>query len=132
MNQCPTAIGLSLCEQVIIEDKTHNVTLVNCFTERTAEKFPSEPIPFVAFANLTDGLGEGMLEIVVQRLDTLDVVCRKSMRVRFTSPGNTMRLTVRIRDCCFPIPGHYQVSVLADGEFVAQRKMAVWEKEDDS
>src|SRR5437773_10702408 len=83
MHQCPGVLGLSLCEQVIVEEKTRNVTLVNCFTHRTVEQFPSEPISFVAFAVLCDGSGEITLEVVLQRLDTLEVVKRVSLVTHF-------------------------------------------------
>lgn len=36
MPQKPAAIGLFLCEQVIVEEKTRNVTPVNCFTRRNS------------------------------------------------------------------------------------------------
>ena len=33
------------------------------------------------------------------------------------------RYIIRIRGCSFPVPGHYEIMQLADGERVAQRKM---------
>src|SRR6266542_1706349 len=122
MPKLPIAVGLSLCEQVVIEEKTRNVTLVNSFTERAAKQFPSEPIPFVVFALLTDGFGEVTLEVAVERLDTLEDVYRKSFRARFTEPLRASRFNYRVRDCRFPVPGDYQVTLLADGEFLAQRR----------
>ena len=58
MTQKPVAIGMLTCEQVIIEEKTRNVTPVNCFSERTVTRFPSETFPFIVFAPLTDGAGK--------------------------------------------------------------------------
>jgi hypothetical protein len=123
MTQRPIALGLALCEQVIVEQKTGNITLVNCFTERNAEQFPSDPIPFVTFAWLTNGAGRVRLEIVIERLDTFEEVQRVSFSGRFTSPLQTMRRTVRIRSCSFPVAGQYQVSLLAENELLAQRKL---------
>jgi hypothetical protein len=40
MTQRPVAVGLLLCEQVIIEEGTRNVTPVNCFSPRAVERFP--------------------------------------------------------------------------------------------
>jgi hypothetical protein len=74
MNQRPVAIGLLLCEQVIVEEKTRNITPVNCFTIRTVEQLPSETFPFVIFAVLTDGTGEIPLEVTIQRLDSMDEI----------------------------------------------------------
>jgi hypothetical protein len=130
MAKRPIAIGLSLCEQVVIEENTRNITQVNCFTERTADRFPSDPIPFVAFALLTDGEGEITMEVRVERLDTLDLVYRKSATARFTNPLQTIRCCIRLRSCSFPVPGQYQVTLLANGEFVAQRKIEILGKDD--
>ncbi len=129
MAKLPVAVGLSLCEQVVIEDKTHNVTLVNCFSRRTLDHFPSET-PFTVFALLTGGFGEVPLDVVVQALDTLDEIYRISLPARFASPLQTLRCMVRIADCTFPEPGHYGVSLHAGGEIVAQRKLHLFEKED--
>ena len=84
----PVAIGLLACEQVIIEEKTRNVTPVNCFTHRMVEQFPSEVFPFVVLAFLTDGLGEVSLEVRISRLDTMDEVYQRI--VPFT------------KSCCWP------------------------------
>src|SRR5438128_570692 len=112
MAKLPVAIGLSLCEHVVIEDKTHNVTLVNCFSRRTLDHFPSAT-PFTVFALLTGGFGEVPLDVVVQGLDALDEIYRISLPARFASPLRTLRCIVRIVDCSFPEPGHYVVSLHA-------------------
>src|SRR5476651_643848 len=98
MAKLPVAIGLSLCEQVIIEAKTHNITLVNCFTHRTLDHFPAVA-PFVVFALLTGGFGEVPLDLVVQELDDFDEVYRISSKVRFASPLQAIRCKVCVRDC---------------------------------
>ncbi len=128
MSQRPVAIGMLLCEQVIIEEKTRNATPVNCFRRRAAKHFPSEASPFMVFAMLTDGLGEMPLEIVIERLDTFEEVYRRSFPARFPSPLQEVRCLLRIGDCSFPIAGHYQVTLLVDNGFVAQRKMILFEE----
>ena len=74
MKQRPLAIGLLLCEQIIIEEKTRNVTLVNCFTLRTVEQIPYA-LSFVAYAVLTDGAGEIPLEVRILAL----IIWRRSI-----------------------------------------------------
>lgn len=128
-NQIPIAVGLAICEQIIVEENTRNVTLVNCFVERSFEQFPSGPAPFVAFAYLTNGLGEITLEVVVERLDTLDVVHRYSRTAPFTNPLHTIRYAAFVRRCFFPIPGHYEISLRANGETIAQQRIAIKAKE---
>src|SRR5947209_4111556 len=124
MKQIPVAVGLHLCEQVIVESGTHNVTLVNCFTFRRVRELPAA-IPLVVVAFLADGLGEMSGELVISRLDDLEEIYRIAGKVRFATPLRVVRFVVRLRDCWFPGEGTYQVSLLIDGEPIAQRRLIV-------
>jgi len=105
MSQRPVAIGLFLCEQVIVEERTHNLTLVNCFHRWGVEAFPSEPVPFVVFALLTDGNGEIRLRVVVQRLDVDEEIHEQETRYRASDPLQTMRFVLRYEGLLFPCCG---------------------------
>jgi hypothetical protein len=41
----------------VIEEKTRNISLVNCFTRLDFREFPSPPLSFTVYAALSDGLG---------------------------------------------------------------------------
>lgn len=125
MKQIPVAIGLLLCEQIIVEERTRNVMPVNCFTRRAVDRFPSVPFPFVSYSIITDGQGDVALSLAIQRLDTLEDVYRRRLAVRFVNPLLEARCVFRIRDCSFPIPGGYLVSLFADGELIAQKGFLV-------
>jgi hypothetical protein len=129
MSQVPIAVGLLLGEQVIVEEKTRNVTPVNCFARRVVSRMLSEPFAFSAFTVLVDGMCEIRLVLKIERLDTLEVIYQHSLTHRFADPLQEVRCLFRIRDCSFPAPGAYQVALLADGELVAQRKLSIILKE---
>src|SRR5260370_10563590 len=78
MVQRPTAVGLFLCEQLIVEKGTDNLTVVNAFIRQTVASFPSEPFPFLVFALLTDGLGDATIDVVISRLDTMEDLYQRS------------------------------------------------------
>ena len=46
MQRQPIAIGLRLCQHAIVEEKTRNITLVNCFRKLTFATFPAEAASF--------------------------------------------------------------------------------------
>ena len=129
MSQRPVAIGLLLCEQLIVEEGTKNVTLVNSFTQRTAETFPWTSPPFTVVAWLTNGEGAITLEVVVEDADTLEELDRRVMPFRFTAPLQQDRLVLRFPSLTFPAAGPYRVLLLADRELIAQRKLLVVPKE---
>ena len=114
-----------VCEQVVVEAKTGNVTLVNCFTKRRAEQFPSEPHRFTVFAGLTDGLGETALDVVIRRLEDLEVTYRQPQMLRFTNPLQEVRFILRVTHCSFPTPGAYDAQLLADGDMIGQHRFEI-------
>jgi hypothetical protein len=125
MKQRPVAIGLLLCDQVIVEERTKNITPVNCFTRKAVRRFPVEHLPFTVFALLTDGRGDIALDIRVERLDDLEEIYRRSQSHQFAGPLQEFSFIFRCKDCSFPVAGHYDVSLLADGEVIAHRKLTL-------
>lgn len=123
MKQKPVAIGLLLCEQVIVEENTRNVTPVNCFTFRLKESSQPQPLSFVVLGFLTDGLGKIQLDVTIQRIDNMEEIHHRTQYLEFQNPLQSFRFTLRIKNCVFPDPGQYLVSLLADGEMIAQRKL---------
>lgn len=65
MIQRPLAVDLTVCEQLIVEEKTHNITLVNCFGRLKVRQVPTGSHRFVFYARLTDGLGNGKITLKV-------------------------------------------------------------------
>ena len=125
MSQRPVVLGLLVCEQVVVEEATHNVTLVNCFTKLKAEQFPSDGHRFAVFATLADGLGDVTRDVAIQRLDDYDEIYRRSHVVRFVDPLQEVRFVLRITHCSFPVAGAYQASLLMDGEPIGQHRFQV-------
>jgi hypothetical protein len=130
--EVPVVIGLACCEQVIVEETTRNITLVNCFTRLKVRQFPSAPRRLVVFTALTDGLGQGTLSLVVAALDTLEAILRRQNEIQFSDPLQEVRVIFRLDQVSFPRPGSYQVTLLADGELVAQRTIHLSAMEESS
>jgi len=126
MKHLPVAVGLVLCEQVIVAETTRYLTPVNCFSRLKREHFPSVESFFVV-AWLTDGLGDLKFEVVVKHLDTDDEVARIERQLQLVDRLTDYRFTARIRDCLFPVAGYYEVLLIADGELVAHRRLVVVE-----
>jgi hypothetical protein len=129
MLERPNAVGLILCQQVITEENTRNVTLVNTLNRLRFASFPSPQRPFVVYVQLTDGRGEATMSLVVSRLDTLEDVFEGRWRMTFTDPLRVVRMILRSSNVSFPVPGLYQWSLFADGEWVAQSVLEVLSEE---
>jgi hypothetical protein len=119
----PVAVGMALCDYVIIEQETKKVSLIGNFTRAKVREFPGPPDPFSVYAVLTDGLGDVTIELVIARLDTGEEIYNRRYVVRFPDKLSDARLHVRMQRYSFPAPGYYQFTLLADGEWLAQRRV---------
>lgn len=127
----PVAIGLTVCEQLIVEEKTRNVTLVNCLTHLRVREVPSEPHRLVIYARLTDGLGDGKFRLEMSHPDTLDEILIQEVSATFTDPLQEVRAIFR-GALSFPVEGRYQSSLLVDREVIASRVFDVYVTEENS
>ncbi len=121
----PVPLGLTLCESLMVEEKSRKVSLIRILARLTADHFPYTPPPFFAFASLTDGLGDATIELVVSHLDGTDEIFIHRRQTRFSSKLQEVQLVFRVADFSFPEPGSYQVTLLIDGESVVERRLRV-------
>jgi len=120
------ALGLTLCDYVIVEEKTKKVSLIGCFTGIAANHFPAAVQPFSVFAVLTDGLGDATIKLSVSRLDTQEEVLTRQMAYRFPDRLVEVRVHFRITQAVLPDPGWYQCTLFVDGQWVAHRRVNVY------
>ena len=128
----PVLLGLTLCDHVIVEERTRKVSLVGCFSAIRVGSFPATPPPFSGFALLTDGLGDATIQLSVSRMETQEDIYIREMPCHFPDRLTEVRVHFRIHQCVFPAPGWYQVTLLADGEWLAQRLLRVYSVETSS
>ncbi len=122
MIQPPKALGLFLCDQVIIDRDTQKPSLIGCFAGMAVNHFPSGPQHFDVFAALTDGLGAVTIDLTVTNLDTDDEVYVRRLPLRFPDPLQVVHFRYRVLDCEFAVPGVYLVALsVADVEIAACR-----------
>lgn len=121
----PVALGLTLCDYVIVEDGTKRVSLIGTLTKITGGSFPHLAPQFFVFAALMDGLGDATVDVIATRLDTNERIYARQRRVHFSDRLRELHVIFRVADCRFPAPGVYQFTMLVDGEWVAQRRIHV-------
>jgi hypothetical protein len=127
MTERPTVIGLILCEQIIVEAQTNNVSFINCFTRRRAEQFPTEPQKFAVAALLTDGEGPVTIKVKIVRLADEELIYEQERLVQFPNRLQQVRFLLRVTACAFPTPGHYEVQLSADNELLALNRLNVFQ-----
>src|SRR5262249_18935117 len=125
----PIAVGLLICEKMIVEAGSNNISLINCFTQFRATTFPFRASPFHAIAFVTDAEGTGTIEWTLTRLETDEVIERWQGPGAFPDRFAVTRVTIRVAEWSFPAPGRYQLTLPIDGEWIAQRNLDVFQVE---
>ena len=128
MTPSPIAVGLILCEKIIVEKRTGNVTLVSTFATLRVDGFPSRPDRIAFSAVLTGGEGEGTVDLVLTHLESDEEAYRMRRMLRFPGRLAEVQIAFHIRDCSFPSPGQYDATLFVDGDPVARRKFSVARK----
>ncbi len=131
MTPTPIAIGLILCDRVIVDKDTYCPSAIGIFTGLAVEHFPSDPQRFSVFAVLTDAKGEGRGRLVVYRLDDhwqrQEEIYSTENTIRFPDRFTVVNFNQRVRSIRFAIAGYYEAVLFIDGDEVAHRRIKVYQ-----
>ncbi len=125
MNPPPIVLGLILCEKIIVEERTQNISLVSTFTKLFAEDFPSQSSRLALAAVLTGGHGAAGVDLVISHLETDEEIYSMHQQVHFPDRLAEVRWNFHIRECTFPSPGVYDAVLFVDGDPITRRKFSV-------
>jgi hypothetical protein len=109
---------LLICEKLIFEQGSGNVSLINCHTVRFAARFPTQPNQFAIYGLLIDGYGTFTMDVRISRLDTLSTIFDRSFPMLFLDRLRNSNFVCRINDLVFPVEGSYQIDLLTNGELL--------------
>jgi len=125
MDETPTMRQLYICEKLIFEQGSRNVSLINCFEVRITDEFPTDAIPFIVYGQLTDGAGAFTMELRVCRLDTFAVVFQRTMPLLLTDRLHMTQFVYRVNNLRFPVEGGYEVSLYANGVLLGMTVLSI-------
>jgi hypothetical protein len=130
MDPRPTALGLTLCDRIIVDQLTGQPSLICIFTGLQVDRFPSPPTRFAAYAVLTGGVGRGIITLRALRSTTGEQVYRQRGRISFLDRTDVVSAPFRIDGIVFPGPGFYLFQVLIDDELIlgAERRIRVYRR----
>lgn len=123
----PKCLALVLCEQVIQDRETRNLTLVNIFNTISASPV-GKGVPrhdrLAVFVSLTNGRGQSQGKLVIKDADEREVFHGEGPVV-FPDPVTVVEMTFDIRRLPLPCEGEYTIEFWCGAEMVNQRKFRV-------
>jgi Family of unknown function (DUF6941) len=124
----PPARSLIICDYLVVEEDTRNVTLVNCFARKAFGQFPTPPITCWFYCSLSNGFGQFPIALRIERLESVQWEYEKTENVVFLDRLKEVRYYGRLRDIRFPVPGSYSFMLLLDGDILADTKIEIRSK----
>jgi len=126
VTRLPTVISLVLCDAMRVDPQRGKTALDGLFHARFVQVFPSQPQAFTTYIALNGGEGEGIMRLIISRLETeQDVYSYKKWCV-LPGPGQVSDIEIKVTTCRFPAPGRYRISLQLDGTEVAHRLLDVF------
>lgn len=122
MIQMPVVIGLTFCESVSWE-KDDGLCFNGVLNHFVFSRFPARRVFKVLFW-LTDGVGEGKMNIKVNELSGKTEACLYSQDKWLALPDDRTLIVFQeltIRKCVFPHAGRFELVVSLDGQWLASR-----------
>ena len=126
----PICPGLTICNYVLIEERTTKVSTIGAFNVFRAKAFPFSPLPFCVFTILTGGHGDAAVELMVTDLESDEEVVSVSSAMRFRERFSEVRVLFRLSAIQFLKAGAYLFTLLVDGDWVAHKRVRVYLGED--
>jgi len=130
MDPRPSALGLTLCDRIIVDQLTGQPSLICIFTDLRADGFPSPPTRFSAYAMLTGGTGSGIITLRAIRSATGEQIYVERRPINFRDRTDVVSAFFRIESIVFPSAGFYLFQLLADHELIerSQRWIRVYRR----
>jgi hypothetical protein len=126
MDPKPEAVGLWICERVIVERGTGSLSIIAAHTKRQVHDFPAESGPFSVFSIVTGGRGSGTIQWRLVSCDEMEEVDSRAAPIEFSDPAASIRAHFRIGNIRFPRAGTYSVGLFIDDELIAEQHLRVF------
>ncbi len=124
----PALDTIIVCDEIIRDETTKKLTLVNIFNNVNGTKFPLSLRKVVVFVSLTGGRGavEGELRLVkADQVPGTGPLVQTKGPINFPNPLSVVEIAFNLMNVTFHKPGKYSFEFLADGQLVGSKRFNV-------
>ena len=123
----PIPLAQLICDHVWRDPSTQKMTILGAFSTIEASEFPAE-FPQIAVYLALTGV-HGKVPILIQLIDSPEAlpepIATEELQLDFADPIAIIETAVVLHDVIFPFPGEYRLQLLARGNLVIERRIAV-------
>ncbi len=125
IKQIPYVLSLIICDQVLTQPETGKQAILGCFGSIGAWAFPALHPTMTVFAEMTDGVGEIDLTLKIVSADSEATLFESKRSVEFQAPLAVVSTRWVVEGLVFPEQGEYRVQLLANHDFLLERRFVV-------
>lgn len=119
----PKCKAILLCDQTIVEAVTGKVSIIGIFDSWNFPQFPHPTRPFMAFLQLTDGIGKYAVSVEVHDLHADQIIAQARMaEMMFPERKTKVNLMIPVPPLLLQHTGSYDFVVLADGQEIDRQQ----------
>ena len=119
----PVCKAILLCQELIIEARSHHVSLINIFDTFQVPKFPGSTPPFKLFMQLVNGVGAYDITVEVRDLLEDKIVARAQIcKLAFVDREAKANVNLTVPAIPMSHPGVYEFVVFADEQEIDRQR----------
>lgn len=119
----PKCKAILLCDHTIVEAVTGKISIIGIFDNWCFPQFPHSTRPFMAFLQLTDGLGAYGVSVNVHDLQADQVIAQARMaEVNFPDRVSKVNIMIPVPPLSLHHAGSYDFVVLADDQEIDRQQ----------
>lgn len=124
----PTAVAMVICDMVVRDEQTKNVSLIGLFNAVTGPKVPLRHDRMYVFVSLTNCHGDYECRLQCKSPDE-EVIFEATGKISLNDPLAVADLNLELRGLVFKVPGNYIFEFYCAGELLTMRRFSVMVKE---
>lgn len=119
----PKCKAILLCDQTILDATSGKVSIIGIFDLFNLPQFPGMLTPFMAFLQMTDGIGRYSITLEIHDLQGDVVVARaEGPEIDFPERASKINFATPVPALTLQHPGVYDFVVFADGQEIDRQK----------
>ncbi len=122
----PQCKAILLCDQVIVDAMTGKLSIIGIFEQFNVASYPARTVPFTAFLQMTDGVGDYAITLEIRDLGN-DTTLGRAAGPTIHFPDRRAKVNFFLPVPSLPMPhaGSYDFVVFADGQEIDRQQFNV-------
>jgi hypothetical protein len=126
MATLPVVKAFLVCDYVIHEQETNKKSCIGIFHQIHGRKFPCRHGQLSIYGNITEAEGSYVFELLLVNLADGKVIgTGQTPKLDVPDRLQTAELAFALQNIVFPQPGKYEFRLIANGDLIAQKEVAV-------